>query len=402
MSRKSYDTYELQPDGTVGRPRRSRRGRLFSILLAMFGFSLALIVAPAAEAETISIGEVAPAGINGGCFSCISFQLQNAPGTTSYSVPPGQWTLESWSGQGGLKEGTVRLEIFRPAAEPGQYELAAQSPFETVPAATLSTFPVSIPVQGGDVIGIMTGVGSYYPPSALSPDLNDIDLGVSGYPLVGDSVGPGTAHATSTFGARRVNVAATLSRPDLTPPPTSSPGPSPSLVQTLSVFPEGNGTIASTGGQLHCPDACAAAVPVGTGMTIVATPGPRAEFVGWTGACAGIGPTCTVTVDKELRANAKFLPSHAFTLGKVKRRKAGTVQTATVENSGSVSIAGKGVVAGKVAAKKAGKVKLPLVARGATLRKLETDGVAKTLVRVTYRPDGGTPKIVTETVTIHG
>jgi len=73
-----------------------------------------------------------------------------------------------------------------------------------------------------------------------------------------------------------------------------------------------------------------------------------------------------------------------------------------VENPGSVRVAGKGIVAGTVAAEKAGRVKLSLEARGATLRTLEATGVAKALVRVTYTPDGGRPKKVTETVTLNG
>jgi hypothetical protein len=407
MTKNAYDTYEVRSDGTVGRPRRSRRGRLFSILLALLGFTLALIVAPAAQAETIEIGELAGPSATGGCSSCTSFQLETAPGTPGYAVPPGQWTLTEWSGQGGKTGGEVRLDVFRPGPEAGQYRLIGASPYEKVPPATVMAFQVSIPVEGGDLIGITTGAAGY-PVSENSLDLDDVAVGVVGTPDLGEAAGPGTGYPTTTFAGRRRNIAATLTRPDVpvvadSAAPSPSPSTStPSLVQTLSVFPEGNGTIASTGGELHCPDACAAAFPVGTGMTIVAAPGPRAEFVGWTGACSGVDPTCTVTVDRELQANAKFLPSHAFTLGKVRHRKGRTAQSATVENTGSVSVAGKGIVARKVAARKAGKVRLPLVARGATLRKLEATGVAKVLVRVTYTPDGGTPKKVTETVTLRG
>ena len=143
MTQQIQDTYEVRPDGSVGRPRRSRRGRLFSIILALLGFTLALAVAPAAQAETFAIGELAAPGISGGCGFCTSFQLETAPGTPGYVVPPGHWTLSSWSGQGGATGGDVRLDVFRPGPEPGQFMLLAHSPYENVPKATVMAFAAS-------------------------------------------------------------------------------------------------------------------------------------------------------------------------------------------------------------------------------------------------------------------
>lgn len=410
MTQQIQDTYEVRPDGSVARPRRSRRGRLFSIILALLGFTLALAVAPAAQAETITIGELAAPGTSGGCSYCTSFQLETAPGTPGYVVPPGHWTLSSWSGQGGSTGGEVRLDVFRPGPEPGQFTLLAHSAYENVPKATVMVFPVSIPVEGGDLIGMTTGAAGEYPITTSTLDLNDVSMGVTGTPADGEISGPGGAYPTSTFAGRRRNIAATLNRPDPVVPPAPSdssapsqvPSPAPGLTHTLSLLAEGNGSVASTGGELHCPGVCTVAFPAGTGVTVLATPGPRTEFAGWTGVCSGVDPTCAVTVDSELQADAKFIPGHDFTLGKLKRHRARTTQKAVVENRGSVRVTDKGIVAGKVVARKPGPVKLPLAARGATLRTLESKGVAKASVRVTFTPDGGTPKTVTETVTLHG
>ncbi len=65
----------------------------------------------------------------------------------------------------------------------------------------------------------------------------------------------------------------------------------------ISVFVEGDGAVTSDVGGLDCPDVdCAVSVVSGSAVTLIATPEPNREFLGWTGDCfaRGTNPTCTV------------------------------------------------------------------------------------------------------------
>jgi hypothetical protein len=95
-----------------------------------------------------------------------------------------------------------------------------------------------------------------------------------------------------------------------------------------------------------------------------------------------------------------FKPSNAFSFGKVKRNKRkGTATLATnVPGPGTLTLKGKGVKAQRrgrapraIASKTvsaAGKVKLKIVPKGKTRRKLNDTGKAKVKVKVTFTPNG--------------
>ena len=109
----------------------------------------------------------------------------------------------------------------------------------------------------------------------------------------------GTAPCTLT-GNGSVTVVATF---DTSSTPTPTPGTSPTY--TLDVITKGPGTISSSSGGISCGSVCSAAYASGTVVTLTATPGNNARFVGWFGACSGTG-TCTVTVDNALSVTAAF------------------------------------------------------------------------------------------------
>jgi uncharacterized repeat protein (TIGR02543 family) len=75
----------------------------------------------------------------------------------------------------------------------------------------------------------------------------------------------------------------------------------------LSVSVTGGGTV--SGGGINCGNGatgCSANLPTGSAVTLTATPAPGASFSGWTGACTGTSPTCTVTMNVAKSVNANF------------------------------------------------------------------------------------------------
>ena len=82
-------------------------------------------------------------------------------------------------------------------------------------------------------------------------------------------------------------------------------------VFTLSVGRGGNGSIAGTptgefGTLINCGSSCSAKFQQGASVTLTATPSAGANFTGWTGACSGLAPTCTVTITADTKVQANF------------------------------------------------------------------------------------------------
>lgn len=97
----------------------------------------------------------------------------------------------------------------------------------------------------------------------------------------------------------------------------------------LSATVTGDGYVAATAIGFGCPPTCVADVDSDTTVTITATPKPGAEFVGWTGACSGATPTCTVAMTTAKSVGAQFT---------------------TAKFALQVQVAGKGSVVGDAAA----------------------------------------------------
>jgi hypothetical protein len=88
---------------------------------------------------------------------------------------------------------------------------------------------------------------------------------------------------------------------------TSCPVASNERVLTVSLGGSGAGTV--TGGGISCPGSCSNSYPVGTMVTLTATPEEGSVFSGWSGGgCSGSG-TCTVTMSSEKAVSATFTAS---------------------------------------------------------------------------------------------
>jgi hypothetical protein len=149
------------------------RASVLTAALAIASLAGMLLVASGASAASVQIGQLAPATTDGGCDDCTNLQVETVSPAPSYEVPAGSWSVTSWSAQGGLKGGSVKLRIFRPTAIPGQFRLIAETPLETIAAATIATFPAEIPVEPGDRLGLETGPGiggaNNYPSTTAPP-----------------------------------------------------------------------------------------------------------------------------------------------------------------------------------------------------------------------------------------
>jgi hypothetical protein len=68
----------------------------------------------------------------------------------------------------------------------------------------------------------------------------------------------------------------------------------------------GAGTVTSAPGGIDCGPSCNGLVDIGATVTLTATPAADSSFAGWTGACAGTDPTCTLTFTAATTVGAAF------------------------------------------------------------------------------------------------
>lgn len=91
------------------------------------------------------------------------------------------------------------------------------------------------------------------------------------------------------------------------------------LTLQVSKLGSGNGSVTSTPAGIDLTDSwfAAQAYPLGTTITLNATPGPDSTFIGWQGACSGIGP-CTLTINAGTSVGAVFTLASTGNPGPVK------------------------------------------------------------------------------------
>ncbi len=70
----------------------------------------------------------------------------------------------------------------------------------------------------------------------------------------------------------------------------------------------GSGGISSNPAGIDCGTTCAAPFPRGRPLTLAATPGPDAVFLGWSGACSG--ERCELEPEADVAAEARFEPAY--------------------------------------------------------------------------------------------
>ncbi len=104
----------------------------------------------------------------------------------------------------------------------------------------------------------------------------------------------------------------------------------------LTVTKTGVGTIASAPAGIECGSTCQASFATSTTVVLSATAGVNHSFAGWSGACSGAAPTCSVAMTEARNVSAAFTPNQgsAFALN------------VSVTGSGSVASQPGGIACG--------------------------------------------------------
>lgn len=81
----------------------------------------------------------------------------------------------------------------------------------------------------------------------------------------------------------------------------------------------GTGYVSASRPGIACPGDCQEAFLEGTTLQLNATPAAGSTFVGWTGACTGMSPSCAITMDQDQVVSARFTgtgsgPTHPVTV----------------------------------------------------------------------------------------
>jgi hypothetical protein len=140
------------------------------ILAVLAGLAMA---APAAA--QITVGQVAAESNFGFCsFSQAEDEINTSVAAgTSYAVPPPGGVITSWTTTSWISgpEQKLGLKVFRPAG-PNTFVALAEDDRNLTPMST-NTFPVSIPVQAGDLVGL-------HVPSHTESPSNNCEFGTTG------------------------------------------------------------------------------------------------------------------------------------------------------------------------------------------------------------------------------
>jgi hypothetical protein len=78
------------------------------------------------------------------------------------------------------------------------------------------------------------------------------------------------------------------------------------VLRTLRISAAAGGSVRSTPAGIRCPGACRAGFGEASEVTLQAVPKSGYRFVRWTGACAGQGVRCVVTLERNAAAAARF------------------------------------------------------------------------------------------------
>jgi hypothetical protein len=200
------------------------------------GLMAALWLAPAASAETTTIGAAAsPGTLFGGAPHFTVIQQTTDPASPSYVVPQvpagaGPWSITTWRALGGTGDGSASVEVWRPTSTSGEFRLIAIGPEQAFPTGAVTSHSVNVPVLPGDHLGVRSGPDSDFSPSYGGQKPGDAAIWPTGTsdPVVGQTIGAPSSDFSPHGGSAdaRANVQATLtSTPSVAGPTETTPTP---------------------------------------------------------------------------------------------------------------------------------------------------------------------------------
>ena len=139
-----------------------------------------------------------------------------------------------------------------------------------------------------------------------SPDGTKIAFLGCSLPLGGSDCGIYTMNRDGSGETQVPNVSASFAEANLDwqpLPPRPQDGAPATL--TVALAPRGAGVVTSTPQGLECPSVCSAEFDRGSSVRLDARPTGGLAFLGWTGACSGRSPSCSVSMDGEKRVGAR-------------------------------------------------------------------------------------------------
>lgn len=163
--------------------------------------ALSLACATPATAS-VTVGQVSP-GVPISCSNSFEFLQRSSPGNV-YAMPAaGQITSWTHRSQVGVGQ-TPTLKVYRKIAEPATYQVIGRDGPRPVTQNTVTTFPASIAVKAGDVLGI-TGAGG-----AVNIGCQFVGQGEIGFFMGALANGAFDAFTPGGSSDRRINVSAVL------------------------------------------------------------------------------------------------------------------------------------------------------------------------------------------------
>jgi List-Bact-rpt repeat protein len=169
------------------------------------------------------------------------------------------------------------------------------------------------------------------------------------------------------------------------------------MLSVTNASPTG-GIVSSSAGGILCSPHCTAFVRRLTPVTLVAGPAKGYAFAGFGGACGG--PTCNLTMDAPKSVSANFYAFGGSKKLKRNKRKGTASLSFAIGGPGTVTVTGKRVKKRSKAVTKAGRIAIPIAAKGKARKALGENGKVKVGLRVTFTPTGGTAASFTKAATL--
>lgn len=129
--------------------------RITALRLLCIAIAAAGAAAGPASAATTRIGAVNEIAANSDPdpISAGGSTVQVAEAASTYAVPAGYGVITGWSHKTGSNSGTLTFKVYRPTGAPKEFRAIAADT-RTVTAGAVESFPVRIPVEPGDRIGL--------------------------------------------------------------------------------------------------------------------------------------------------------------------------------------------------------------------------------------------------------